>query len=137
MATIMHNVFIISGQHGRRGGPSCRASGEMLVHNTYFTLPVVFSAMLLIHATAHAHEYNWLIRIHSAAAGALTGSSRASGSPVAAGRWRGCWPARWLAALRPPRFPRQQQPGTAQARRRHAAVDLRSAAWLAIPPSLP
>ncbi|HVF35638.1 MAG TPA: urate hydroxylase PuuD [Candidatus Saccharimonadia bacterium] len=83
LATIMSaNVFfvIIPGQkrmvdslargetpdpiHGRRGK-------QRSVHNTYFTLPVVF-AMLSIHfATAYAHPQSWLVLALFMAAGAL------------------------------------------------------------------
>ena len=31
------------------------------VHNTYFTLPVVFAMLSTHYGTAYAHEYNWLV----------------------------------------------------------------------------
>lgn len=83
LATIMSaNVFfvIIPGQkrlvaalqHGDAPNPLDGARGKQRsVHNTYFTLPVVF-AMLGVHfGTAFAHEWNWLVLAGFMAAGAL------------------------------------------------------------------
>ena len=41
------------------------------VHNTYFTLPVVFAMLSNHYATAYAHSYNWLVLALFMAAGAL------------------------------------------------------------------
>ena len=83
LATIMSaNVFfvIIPGQkrmvaalaRGETPDPLPGKQGKQRsVHNTYFTLPVVF-AMLSIHfATAHAHPHAWLVLSLFMAAGAL------------------------------------------------------------------
>jgi uncharacterized membrane protein len=83
LATIMSaNVFfvIIPGQKrlvaalqkGEAPNPLDGARGKQRsVHNTYFTLPVVF-AMLSVHfGAAFAHEWNWLILAGFMAAGAL------------------------------------------------------------------
>jgi uncharacterized membrane protein len=83
LATIMSaNVFfvIIPGQkrmvaalqRGDAPNPLDGARGKQRsVHNTYFTLPVVF-AMLAIHfGAAFAHPYNWAILAGFMAAGAL------------------------------------------------------------------
>ena len=83
LATIMSaNVFfvIIPGQkrlvaalqQGETPNPLDGARGKQRsVHNTYFTLPVVF-AMLAIHfGSAFAHPYNWVILAGFMAAGAL------------------------------------------------------------------
>ena len=83
LATIMSaNVFfvIIPGQkrmvaslaRGETPDPLPGQRGKQRsVHNTYFTLPVVF-AMLSVHfATAHAHPQSWLVLALFMAAGAL------------------------------------------------------------------
>ena len=83
LATIMSaNVFfvIIPGQkrmvaalaRGESPDPLPGQRGKQRsVHNTYFTLPVVF-AMLSIHfANAHAHPQSWLVLFAFMAAGAL------------------------------------------------------------------
>ena len=83
LATIMSaNVFfvIIPGQKrlvaalakGETPNPLDGARGKQRsVHNTYFTLPVVF-AMLSIHfGAAFAHPYNWLLLVGFMLAGAL------------------------------------------------------------------
>ncbi len=83
LATVMSaNVFfvIIPGQkrmvaamargespdplHGKRGK-------QRSVHNTYFTLPVVFAMLSTHYATASAHPWSWLILAGFMAAGAL------------------------------------------------------------------
>ena len=43
------------------------------VHNTYFTLPVLFVMTSNHYAMTYGHEYNWVILIAIALAGALTG----------------------------------------------------------------
>ncbi len=83
LGTIMvANVFfvIIPGQKqmvaaAERGeapdpGPGIRAK-QRSVHNTYFTLPVLFVMTSNHYAMAYGHEYNWLILVGIALAGAL------------------------------------------------------------------
>mgnify|MGYP001829211809 CR=1 FL=1 len=83
LGTIMAaNVFfvIIPGQKkmvaaAERGespdpGPGLRAK-QRSVHNTYFTLPVLFVMTSNHYAMAYGHEYNWLILIGISLAGAL------------------------------------------------------------------
>ena len=83
LGTIMvANVFfvIIPGQKqmvaaAERGeapdpAPGIRAK-QRSVHNTYFTLPVLFVMTSNHYAMAFGHEYNWLILIGIALAGAL------------------------------------------------------------------
>ena len=50
--------------------PGLRAK-QRSVHNTYFTLPVLFVMTSNHYAMAYGHEYNWLILIGIALAGAL------------------------------------------------------------------
>jgi uncharacterized membrane protein len=83
LGTIMvANVFfvIIPGQRemvnaAARGetpdpGPGIRGK-QRSVHNTYFTLPVLFVMISNHYAMTYAHEYNWLILIAISLAGAL------------------------------------------------------------------
>ncbi len=83
LGTIMvANVFfvIIPGQKqmvaaAERGeapdpAPGIRAK-QRSVHNTYFTLPVLFVMTSNHYAMAYGHEYNWLILVGIALAGAL------------------------------------------------------------------
>ena len=83
LGTIMvANVFfvIIPGQKkmvasAERGeapdpAPGIRAK-QRSVHNTYFTLPVLFVMTSNHYAMAYGHEYNWLILIGISLAGAL------------------------------------------------------------------
>ena len=83
IGTIMvANVFfvIIPGQRkmvdaASRGetpdpGPGIRAK-QRSVHNTYFTLPVLFVMISNHYAMTYAHEYNWLILVAISMAGAL------------------------------------------------------------------
>ena len=51
-------------------GPGLRAR-QRSVHNTYFTLPVLFVMTSNHYAMAYGHEYNWLILIGISLAGAL------------------------------------------------------------------
>ncbi|MFO1494811.1 MAG: urate hydroxylase PuuD [Lysobacterales bacterium] len=83
LATIMSaNVFfiIIPGQkrmvaalaRGETPDPLPGKRGKQRsVHNTYFTLPVVFAMLSNHYASAHAHEWNWLVLALFMAAGAL------------------------------------------------------------------
>ena len=83
LGTIMvANVFfvIIPGQKkmvaaAERGespdpAPGIRAR-QRSVHNTYFTLPVLFVMTSNHYAMAYGHEYNWLILVGISVAGAL------------------------------------------------------------------
>jgi len=83
LGTIMvANVFfvIIPGQRemvnaASRGeapdpGPGIQAK-QRSVHNTYFTLPVLFVMISNHYAMTYSHEYNWLILIAISLAGAL------------------------------------------------------------------
>lgn len=83
LGTIMvANVFfvIIPGQrqmidvasrgHEPDPGPGIRAK-QRSVHNTYFTLPVLFVMISNHYAMTYGHEYNWLILIAISLAGAL------------------------------------------------------------------
>ncbi len=83
MATIMSaNVFfvIIPGQkrmvealtRGEAPNPLDGARGKQRsVHNTYFTLPVVFAMLSNHYSTAYAHSNSWLLLALIMAAGAL------------------------------------------------------------------
>jgi uncharacterized membrane protein len=83
LGTIMvANVFfvIIPGQKrmvaaAERGAAPDPAHGvrakQRSVHNTYFTLPVLFVMTSNHYAMAYGHEYNWLILIGISLAGAL------------------------------------------------------------------
>jgi uncharacterized membrane protein len=51
-------------------GPGIRAK-QRSVHNTYFTLPVLFVMISNHYAMTYRHEYNWLILIAISLAGAL------------------------------------------------------------------
>ena len=69
--------------------PGVRAK-QRSVHNTYFTLPVLFVMTSNHYAMAYGHEYNWLILVGIALAGALLRiyfvnrhSGKASPLPVA------------------------------------------------------
>lgn len=48
-----------------------RKGKQRSVHNTYFTLPVLFTMTSNHFATTYSHEYNWLILIGISLAGAL------------------------------------------------------------------
>ncbi len=50
--------------------PGIRAK-QRSVHNTYFTLPVLFAMISNHYAVTYGHEYNWLILIAISLAGAL------------------------------------------------------------------
>ncbi len=83
LATIMSaNVFfvIIPGQkkmvaalaRGEQPDPLPGLRGKQRsVHNTYFTLPVVFAMLSIHYASAYAHQHNWLVLLAFMAAGAL------------------------------------------------------------------
>ena len=83
LGTIMvANVFfiIIPGQKRmveaiRAGEPVDPEPGRMgkqrSVHNTYFTLPVLFTMISNHYASTYGHDYNWLILVGLSLAGAL------------------------------------------------------------------
>ncbi len=83
LATIMSaNVFfvIIPGQRRMVAALTCGSTPNPLdgargkqrsVHNTYFTLPVVFAMLVTHYATAFAHPWNWAVLALFMAAGAL------------------------------------------------------------------
>ena len=59
-------------QDGRVPDPKYAIAGKQRsVHNTYFTLPVVFTMISNHHATTFGHSWNWLVLIAMALAGAL------------------------------------------------------------------
>ena len=83
LATIMSaNVFfvIIPGQKrmvaalaaGEAPNPLDGSRGKQRsVHNTYFTLPVVFAMLSTHYGTAYAHDHNWLVLAVAMAAAAM------------------------------------------------------------------
>ncbi|MBL0028365.1 MAG: urate hydroxylase PuuD [Rhodanobacteraceae bacterium] len=83
LATIMSaNVFfvIIPGQKrmvaalakGETPNPLDGANGKQRsVHNTYFTLPVVFAMLSTHYGTAYAHAHNWIVLAVAMAAAAM------------------------------------------------------------------
>jgi uncharacterized membrane protein len=59
-------------QEGREPDPKYALAGKQRsVHNTYFTLPVIFTMMSGHHAMTFGHRWNWLVLIAMALAGAL------------------------------------------------------------------
>ena len=83
LATIMSaNVFfvIIPGQkrmvaalaRGEAANPLDGSRGKQRsVHNTYFTLPVVFAMLSTHYGSAYAHEHNWLVLFVAMVAAAM------------------------------------------------------------------
>jgi hypothetical protein len=75
------------------------------VHNTYFTLPVVFAMLSIHYAPAHAHQHEWIVLAVFMTAGALIRQffvlwhSGGSGVVAAAGRvvWCSSCTFAWLA----------------------------------------
>jgi uncharacterized membrane protein len=59
-------------REGREPDPGAGARGKLRsVHNTYFTLPVLFTMISNHYAVTFAARYNWLVLIAMSAAGAL------------------------------------------------------------------
>jgi len=59
-------------QEGREPDPKYGLVGKQRsVHNTYFTLPVIFTMIAGHHAMTFGHSWNWLVLIAMALAGAL------------------------------------------------------------------
>ncbi len=83
LGTIMvANVFFViipgqkrmvsAAQEGKTPDPQYGIKGKQRsVHNTYFTLPVLFVMISNHYASTYAHAYNWLILIALSLAGAL------------------------------------------------------------------
>lgn len=64
--------LVTAAKEGRRPDPSYGLRGKQRsVHNTYFTLPVLFVMISNHYAMTYSHEYNWLILIALSLAGAL------------------------------------------------------------------
>jgi uncharacterized membrane protein len=59
-------------QEGREPDPKYGLQGKQRsVHNTYFTLPVIFAMISNHHAMTYGHAWNWVVLIAMAIAGAL------------------------------------------------------------------
>lgn len=84
--------LVAAAKEGRRPDPSWGLRGKQRsVHNTYFTLPVLFVMISNHYAVTYGHAYNWLILIALSLAGALVRvyfvarhTGRASPVPLAA-----------------------------------------------------
>ena len=64
--------LVAAAKEGRDPDPVYGERGKQRsVHNTYFTLPVLFVMISNHYAMTYAHEYNWLILIALSLAGAL------------------------------------------------------------------
>jgi uncharacterized membrane protein len=64
--------LVTAKQQGRDPDPKHGLMGKQRsVHNTYFTLPVLFVMISNHYAMTYGHEYNWLILIAISLAGAL------------------------------------------------------------------
>jgi len=64
--------LVIAKQQGRAPDPSHGLKGrQRSVHNTYFTLPVLFTMVSNHHAFVTGHAWNWLILIALSFAGAM------------------------------------------------------------------
>ncbi len=64
MVTALENGEPVNPEDGRKGK-------QRSVHNTYFTLPVLFTMTSNHYAMTYSHEFNWLILIAISLAGAL------------------------------------------------------------------
>jgi uncharacterized membrane protein len=64
--------LVAAKQEGREPDPIHGINGKLRsVHNTYFTLPVLFVMISNHYAMTYGHQYNWLILIALSVAGAL------------------------------------------------------------------
>ena len=64
--------LVLAKQQGREPDPRHGLRGKQRsVHNTYFTLPVLFVMMSNHYAMTYGHRYNWLVLIAISFAGAL------------------------------------------------------------------
>ena len=81
-------------QEGRVPDPKYGLMGrQRSVHNTYFTLPVLFTMISNHYAGLYGHEWNWVLLIMISVAGALIRVwfvQRHKGKQT---RW--CWPRAW------------------------------------------
>lgn len=67
-----HKAMVAAAAAGRAPDPRHGLAGKQRsVHNTYFTLPVVFIMMSGHYAFTYGHRYNWVLLILLLAAGAL------------------------------------------------------------------
>jgi uncharacterized membrane protein len=67
-----HKAMVEAAAAGRDPDPRFGAAGKQRsVHNTYFTLPVVFIMVSGHYAFTYGHRYNWILLILLLAAGAL------------------------------------------------------------------
>ena len=67
-----HKAMVEAAAAGRDPDPRHGLAGKQRsVHNTYFTLPVVFIMMSTHYAFTYGHRYNWVLLILLLAAGAL------------------------------------------------------------------
>jgi len=65
-------LMVAAAERGEKPDPIHGLRGKQRsVHNTYFTLPVLFVMTSNHFAMAHGHEYNWLILVGISLAGAL------------------------------------------------------------------
>ena len=104
-------------QEGREPDREVRAlvGKQRSVHNTYFTLPVIFTMISGHHAMTFGHRWNWLVLIAMALAGALirlwfVARHKGNAAGLDAGRRAG----RWSACVAGDALPR---PGVADDRR--------------------
>lgn len=64
--------MVAAAERGEAPDPSYGIKGKQRsVHNTYFTLPVLFVMISNHYAATYGHEYNWLILVALSVAGAL------------------------------------------------------------------
>lgn len=64
--------LVAAAKEGRRPDPSYGLRGKQRsVHNTYFTLPVLFTMISNHYPMTYSHQFNWLILIALSLAGAL------------------------------------------------------------------
>ncbi|MGA8260391.1 MAG: urate hydroxylase PuuD [Arenicellales bacterium] len=64
--------LVAAAKEGRKPDPAYGIKGKQRsVHNTYFTLPVLFVMISNHYAMTYSHQYNWLILIALSLAGAL------------------------------------------------------------------
>jgi uncharacterized membrane protein len=64
-----------------------RKGKQRSVHNTYFTLPVIFTMTSNHFAVVYSHEYNWLILVAISLAGALVRAYFVARQSRLAGKW--------------------------------------------------
>ena len=128
LATIMSaNVFfvIIPGQRkmvdkmlkGEEPNPIYGKRGKQRsVHNTYFTLPVVFAMLSNHYAMTYTNKFNWVVLVLIMLAGALIRQffvmrHRGSSCGTCRSAASRCWPAHWSGRRRS-RSRRKRRPRT-------------------------